>query len=86
MEIDPVIHKICVPENSLIFFTPFVFAPFYKVTLSQLKTLFLWLDSFKVGTAIRHFVAYLSLKFGDIQDERSKGIIDDNMAKNVQNL
>ena len=43
------------------------------------------LISFKFGTPIRHFVAYLILKFGDVSIE-SKGVTDDNIGKNVQYL
>ena len=39
---------------------------FTKVTLSQPKTPCHGSISCKFGTPIRHFVAYLSLKFGDI--------------------
>ena len=53
---------------------------FTKVTLSQPKTLFPWIDSFKFGTPIRYFAAYLSLKFGDVLAE-SKGVMDDNITK-----
>ena len=36
--------------------------------------------SFKFGTPIRHLVAYLSLKFGDVQ-ANSKGVMNDNITK-----
>ena len=36
-----------------------------KINLSQLKTTFLWIDFFKFNTPIRHFAAYLSVKYGN---------------------
>ena len=37
--------------------------------------------SLKFGTLIRHILAYLRLKFGDVEAE-FKGVMDDNIAKN----
>ena len=48
---------------------------FIKATVSQLKTPFSGIIFFKFGTTIRHFVAYLSQKFRDVQAE-SKGVMD----------
>ena len=61
-EISPVVRKIHASENCPIFFTFFFFAPFYKITLRHPSRGSIY---FKLGTPIRHFVAYLSLNFGD---------------------
>ena len=55
---------------------------FTKVTLSHPSHCSI---TFKCSTPIRHFVANLSLKFGDVSAE-SKGVMDNNITKNVQNI
>ena len=52
---------------------------FKRITLSKEKQTSHISISFKLGTPIRHIVAYLSLKFGDVQ-AAFVGVI------NVQNL
>ena len=67
-EIGPVFHEICVPENCPIFFTFFFFALFYKNNFEPTNDTLL-VDQFLTNLAhlrIRHFVAYIILKFGDV--------------------
>ena len=83
-EIGPVVHEICIPENCPIFFTFFFFAPFYKSNFEPNKNNLL-LISFKFGTPIRLFVAYLDLNFGDVKlNLRELWMII--WLKNIQNL
>ena len=63
----PVVQEIRVLENCPIFFTFYSSSHrFTNVAFSQPKAPFSWIDFFKFGTPIRYFVAYLSLKFGDV--------------------
>ena len=57
-EIDSVVCKICAPEYCPIF-SHFSFCTFLKIILTQLKTIFSWIDFFQFGTPIRHFVTFL---------------------------
>ena len=58
---------------------------FNTIPLNQKKHTCSLSISFKFGTLIRHILAYLRLKFGDVYTE-FEGVIDDNIAKMVQNL
>ena len=61
----PVVHEICVIENCPISFTFFFFALFYKSNFEPTKDTLL-VDRFLSNLGIRHFVAYLTLKFEDV--------------------
>ena len=65
-KLGPVVREICVPKNNPIFFTFFFFALFYSNFEPTKNTLPMDRIFLKFVTLIRHFVAYLSLKFGDV--------------------
>ena len=77
--------EIFVPKNFLIFFT-FSSLHCYKKEFKLTKENNPHgLISFKLGTPIGHFIAYLCLYFGDVQ-AKSEQLMNDNITKNLQNL
>ena len=80
-KLGPVVHKIYTPKNCPIFFTFFFFTPFHKSNFEPTKNIHQFLSNL-AHLHIRHFVAYISLKFGDVSVE-SKGVMDNNITKNI---
>ena len=79
------ICEIFVPENFPIFFT-FSSLHCYRIKFKLTKENNPHgLISFKFSTPIGHFIAYLSLNFGDVQ-AKSEQVMNDNITKNLRNL